>query len=222
MVWSFLLCHRHLWPVLSFFATGICVRSLSFTAFCAVGIRVRLFLFALLALVSGYQCISQFLVSCCALAARQLHPWRFKLDFFASRLPCGQPYKFLFEANPIWYSAIKFTKSHSAKCSLHKWALLRRSVKVSLFELYKFDPFSPHSGSIPRELVHSYALSCYSLLQYSRPALLELFVDLTHVYTFNEQSKMATAPTSQTDVTSEKVTWLMENPKQQSRPAYRK
>ena len=32
--------------------------------------------------------------------------------------------------------------------------------KVSSFELYKFDPFSPHSGSIPRELVHSHALSC--------------------------------------------------------------
>ena len=45
-----------------------------FTAFSAVGIRVRLFVFALLVLVSGYQCISQFLVSCCALAARQLHP----------------------------------------------------------------------------------------------------------------------------------------------------
>ena len=41
-----------------------------------------------------------------------------------------------------------------------------------------------------------------------------------HAYTFNEQSKMATALTPQTDVTSEKVTWLMENP--QSRPAYRR
>ena len=51
-------------------------------AFSAVGIRVRRFVFALLALVSGYQCISQFLVSCCALAARQLHPWRFEVDFF--------------------------------------------------------------------------------------------------------------------------------------------
>ena len=69
MVCSFFLCHRHL-----------C--SLSFTAFSAVGIRIRLFVFALLALVSGYQCISQVLVSCCALAARQLHPWRFELDFF--------------------------------------------------------------------------------------------------------------------------------------------
>ena len=102
-------------------AIGICVQSLSFTAFSAVGIRVRLFVFALLALVSEYQCISQFLVSSCALAACQLHPWRFKLEFFPS-LPCGQLYKFRFEANPIWYSAIKFTKSHSAKCSLHKRA----------------------------------------------------------------------------------------------------
>ena len=82
VVWSFFLCHRHSWSVLSVFATGICVQSLSFTAFSAVGICVRLFVFAMLTLVSGYQCISQFLVSCCALAARQLHPWRFELDFF--------------------------------------------------------------------------------------------------------------------------------------------
>ena len=43
MVWSFFLCHRHLWSVLSFFATGICVQSQSFMAFSAVGIRVILF-----------------------------------------------------------------------------------------------------------------------------------------------------------------------------------
>ena len=70
----FFVCHQHLWFGLSFFATGICglfflslpqaficIQSLSsFTAFSAVGIRVRLFVFALLALVSGYQCFSQF------------------------------------------------------------------------------------------------------------------------------------------------------------------
>ena len=146
--------------VCSFFAAGICVQSLFSTTFSAVGIRVILFLFALLALVSRYQCISQFLVSCSALAARQLQPWRFELEFFPSRLPCGQPYKFCFQANPIWHSAIKFTQLHSVKCSLHKWVWLRRSIKVSSFELYKFDPFLPHSGSIPRELLHSYALGC--------------------------------------------------------------
>ena len=69
----FFVCHQHLWfglsffatgicGLFSFFATGICVQSLSFTAFSAIGIRVRLFVFARLALVSGYQCISQFLV----------------------------------------------------------------------------------------------------------------------------------------------------------------
>ncbi len=47
VVWSFFFCPRHLWTVLSFFATGICVQPLSFTAFSAVGIRVRLFVFAL-------------------------------------------------------------------------------------------------------------------------------------------------------------------------------
>ena len=164
----FLVCHQHLWFVLSFFATGICglsffatgicVQSLSFMAFFAIGIRVRPFVFALLALVSGLY-LSIF-VSCCALAACQLHPWIFKLEFFPSRIPCGQPYKFCFEANPIWYSTIKFMKSHSAKCSLHKWAWLRCGIKVSSFELYKFDPFSPHSRLFPRELVHSYALGC--------------------------------------------------------------
>ena len=65
---SFFLCPGHLWLVLSFFATGICVQPLSFTAFSAVGIRVRLFVFAL---VWRYQCTSQFLASCSALAARQ-------------------------------------------------------------------------------------------------------------------------------------------------------
>ena len=108
--------------VCSFFATGVCARSLSFMAFSAVGIRVRLFVFALLALVSGYQWSSHFSVSCCVLAACQIHPLRFELEFFPSRLPCGQLYKFHFEANPIRYSTIKFTKSHSAKCLLHKWA----------------------------------------------------------------------------------------------------
>ena len=120
----FFIFYQHLWfvflslpqafVVCSFFATGICVWSLSFMTFSAIGIHVRLFVFALLALVLGYWCISQFLVSCCVLAACHLHPWRFEQDFFPSWFPCGQPYKFRFEANPIWYSAITFTKSQSA------------------------------------------------------------------------------------------------------------
>ena len=131
---------------------------------------------------------------------------------------------------PLWskphlvFLPIKFMKSHWAKCSLQKWAWLRCSIKVSSFELYKFDPFSPHSGSIPRELVHSYALGCLWVVTVCCNTIGRhgrAFCQ-PHAYTFNEQSKMATSLTPQTDVTSEKVTWLMENPRQQSRPAYRK
>ena len=54
-----------------------------------------------------------------------------------------------------------FAKSHSLKCSLHKWAWFKRAVlqhskKVSSFELYKFNPLSPHCGLIAWELVHCY------------------------------------------------------------------
>ena len=61
VVWSFFrfvtgICGQFF---LSFFATGIYALFLSFMAFSAVGVRVRLFVFAFLALVSGYQCISQ-------------------------------------------------------------------------------------------------------------------------------------------------------------------
>ena len=34
--------------------------------------------------------------------------------------------------------------------------VMRRSKKVSLFELYKLNPLSPHCGSIAWELVHCY------------------------------------------------------------------
>ena len=34
--------------------------------------------------------------------------------------------------------------------------VMRRSKKVSSFELYKLNPLSPHCGSIGRELVHCY------------------------------------------------------------------
>ena len=90
--------------VCSFFATGtgICVQSLSFMAFSAIGIHVRLFVFALLALVSGDQCMSQFLVSCCTLAAHQLRPWRFELDFFPQvSYPVDSPTNSDFKQTPF-------------------------------------------------------------------------------------------------------------------------
>ena len=67
-----------------------------------------------------------------------------------------------FKVNPMRYS-MGFAKSHSPKCSLHKWSL-RRSKKVSLFELYKFNPLSPYCGSIARELVHCYTWGCLRIV----------------------------------------------------------
>ena len=50
-----------------------------------------------------------------------------------------------------------FAKSHSLKCSLQsKMGVMRRSKKVSSFELYKLNPLSPQCGSIARALVHCY------------------------------------------------------------------
>ena len=85
-VWSFFLGHRHLWSVLSFFATGICVTSLSFMAFSAVGICVRLFVSALLLIfvsacfrVSVYLSIfGIMLCACCSSASSlEIRTWIF-------------------------------------------------------------------------------------------------------------------------------------------------
>ena len=128
--------------------------------FSAVGIHVRLFVFALLVLVSGYQCISQFLVSCCALAARQLHPWRFSLDFFSKSVTLWTALQI-----PLWnkphlvfhhkvYEITLESKLHSAKCSLHKWAQ-HQSQLIRIVQIWPiFPPFSPHSGLILWELMH--------------------------------------------------------------------
>ena len=42
--------------------------------------------------------------------------------------------------------------------------MMRRSKKVSSFELYKFNPLSPHCRSIVRELVHCYTWGCLRIV----------------------------------------------------------
>ena len=44
--------------------------------------------------------------------------------------------------------------------------VMRRSKKVSLFELYKFNPLSPLCGSIARELVHCYTWGCLRIVTF--------------------------------------------------------
>ena len=81
--------------------------------------------------------------------------------------------------------------------------VMRRSKKLSSFELYKFNPLSPHCGSIAGELVHCYTWGRLRLLQFAatqQAVLVNFFVDRMHTQ-FTEESKMATALTPQTDVT---------------------
>ena len=122
------------------------------------------------------------LCACCSSASSL----EIRTGIFYKSLPCGQLYKSRLEANPIWYSAINFTKSHLVKCSLPKWMWLRCSIKVSLFEQYKFDPFLPHGGSFPLKIVHSYALGCLWVVTVCcNTAWLELFVNYTHTHSMN-------------------------------------
>ena len=80
--------------------------------------------------------------------------------------------------------------------------VMRRSKKVSSFELYKLSPLSPHCGSIARELVHFYTWGRLRIVTVRGNTVgRHIFVDHTHTQ-FTEESKMATALTPQTDITS--------------------
>ena len=59
----------------------------------------------------------------------------------SKQIPCGIP----------WGLRIALTEVLATQMGV-----MRRSKKVSSFELYKFNPLSPHCGSIARELVHCY------------------------------------------------------------------
>ena len=56
-----------------------------------------------------------------------------------------------FEAKPHAVCEIALTEVLATQMGV-----MRRSKKVSSFELYKFNPLSHHCGSIARELVHCY------------------------------------------------------------------
>ena len=75
--------------------------------------------------------------------------------------------------------------------------VMRRSKKVSSFELYKLNPLSPHCVSIAREFVHCYTWGRLRIVTVRGNTVGRhsyFFVD--HTYTqFTEESMMATAVT---------------------------
>ena len=82
--------------------------------------------------------------------------------------------------------------------------MMRRSKKVGLFELYKLNPLLPLCRSIARELVHCYTwghLQIVTVCGNTVSSIVNFFVDHSNKK-FTEESKMATALTPQTDVTS--------------------
>ena len=69
-----------------------------------------------------------------------------------------QPYQFEpvrqdFERVPVFHGVCEIALTEVLATQM---GVMRRSKKVSSFELYKFIPLSPHCGSIARELVHCY------------------------------------------------------------------
>ena len=69
-----------------------------------------------------------------------------------------QPYQFEparqdFERVPVFHGVCEIALSEALATQM---GVMRGSKKVSSFELYKFNPLSPHCGSIARELVHCY------------------------------------------------------------------
>ena len=69
-----------------------------------------------------------------------------------------QPYQFEparqdFERVPVFHGVCEIALTEVLATQM---GVMQCSKKVSSFELYKFNPLSPHCGSIVQELVHCY------------------------------------------------------------------
>ena len=58
-----------------------------------------------------------------------------------------------FERGPVFHGVCEIALTEVLATQMGR---MRRSKTVRSFELYKFNPLSPHCGSIARELVHCY------------------------------------------------------------------
>ena len=119
-----------------------------------------------------------------------------------------------FEADSMRYS-MGFAKSHSLKRSLHKWAwcgAARKSARLNCINLIHFRLTVGRLHGSSCIVIPGVVCELLQFAATQQAGIVNFFVDHTHTQ-FTEESKMATALTPQTDVTSGKVTWLMENPR---------
>ena len=78
--------------------------------------------------------------------ARETHKDTYQFEPVRQDFERVPEHRVSFEANPMQYSMGLATQM----------GMMQHSKKVSMFELYKFNPLSPHCRSIARELVHCY------------------------------------------------------------------
>ena len=79
-----------------------------------------------------------------------------------------QPYQFEparqdFERVPVFHGVCEIALTE-VLATQNLMGVMRRSKKVRSFELYKFNPLSPHCGSIARGLVHCYTWGCLRIV----------------------------------------------------------
>ena len=77
-----------------------------------------------------------------------------------------QPYQFEparqdFERVPVFHGVCEIALTEVLATQM---GVMRRSKEVGSFELYKFNPLSPHCGSTARELVHFYTWGCLRIV----------------------------------------------------------
>ena len=65
----------------------------------------------------------------------------------------SEPARQDFERVPVFHGVCEIALTEVLATQM---GVMRRSKKVRSFELYKFNPFSPHCGSIAQEHVHCY------------------------------------------------------------------
>ena len=139
VVWSFFLCPGHLWLVLSFFATGICVHPLSFTAFSAVGIRVRL---CACLRVSVYLSIFGIMLCACRSSDVMTMPhlsWRNHNGFLWQKVfswnrqvfDCGTLMAHYLLTSPV--GRPRYTPSRSLRSSFHMAEVFRKAGQENTF-----------------------------------------------------------------------------------------
>ena len=99
-----------------------------------------------------------------------------------------------------------FAKSHSVKCSLHKWpwcGAARKSDRLNCINLIHFRLTAGRLRGSSCIVIPGVVCELLQFAATQQAGIVNFFVDHTHTQ-FTEESKVATALTSQTDVTSGK------------------